>query len=562
MEKHYYFDRNLLALSAYNDALCKRLSAAETTLSRYRFVESRNGNAIPAWVDATGAAHTLHSLIAPEREAERFCSTLTEEGYLVLLGLGGGYFAEAVLERDTTHKILVIDYDIHAIAELFCSCEYVHILNDPRVTLLVDPDVHTIINYIIETYHPCVHNGIRLIPLRGRCDFDEEHFLPAADAVKQAIDLVSSDYSVQAHFGMRWFSNIIRNVVLAEKQHGIIAPVSHAAVCAAGPSLDIQLNELKKRREELFIISTDTALGALLSAGIVPQALISIDCQHISYLHFMCQGIAALREHTTLFVDLASPPLLALSLPKSFFFSGGHPLVRYITSNFKEFITLDTSGGNVTYAGIALAEKLGAKTIELYGADFAYPDGMAYSKGAYFYPFLNRLQNRFSPVSAQLAGFLFNIPSLRYVKCAHDYYYETRSLEMYRKRLEEKAQNSNACFIAMPGKGAPIQFPVRPNVTRPFDTTIKLFSGGRTFTGAKNFLSVYRRNIAELPVPERNIESYFQQLSASERTIFTTFLPTAAALKQRKAIKENDVLFHAVKSFCTEKIDKVLKSAY
>jgi hypothetical protein len=60
MDKRFFFERNLLALSPHNPALCSRLSGAETTLDRYRFLEARSGGIVPALVDRSGAAHPLH----------------------------------------------------------------------------------------------------------------------------------------------------------------------------------------------------------------------------------------------------------------------------------------------------------------------------------------------------------------------------------------------------------------------------------------------------------------------------------------------------------------------
>lgn len=556
MEKHYYFDRNLLALSTHNEKLCAQLSSAHTTGARYRFIEGKNGQNIPAWVDGAGTAHTLHSLIAPEREAEKLAASFVDEGYVVLLGLGAGYLAEAALKREGVHKVLVIDYDIDGVAELVCSNDYIGIFGDSRFTLIVDADYAAIVSYITKTYYPCMHNGIRVMPLRARCDFDEARFNIAADAVRDAIDRVSSDYSVQAHFGKRWFSNIIRNVIRAETQHGIIPPAHNIAVCAAGPSLDIQLETLYAHRGDRFIIATDTAFGSLLAAGIQPHAVISIDCQHISYLHFMNGGFTHLAD-ITLFLDIASPPLLAAHAPKSFFFCGGHPLAKYIGVYFKQFLELDTSGGNVTYAAISLAEQLGARNIELYGADFAYPNGIAYTKGAYFYPYLRNRQSRLRPALAQAMDFLFAIPSLAKHTTEYGYYYETRSLTQYRIKLEERARVSPTNIIPVAGSGAPIRANT-PRASFPFDNTIKIFAGGRTLQSAASFLRDYRGQILELPLPKDGIGQYLYKLNPQQRMVWTTLLPSAAALKQREARISARELIACVKETCAAEISRVL----
>ncbi|GMO29252.1 MAG: hypothetical protein Pg6A_17350 [Termitinemataceae bacterium] len=554
MEKHYYFDRNLLALSAHNNMLCSKLSSALTTLERYRFIEGKDGALIPAWVDANGTAHTLHSLISPEREAEKITASICSEGYIILFGLGAGFVAQAALKKNNVEKLLVIDYDIDGIAELLCSKEYIELFSDPRFSLLVDAKYNDIVSYILENYMPCLHNGIRVIPLRARCDFDEEHFLPAADAVRSAINRVSQDYSVQAYFGLRWFSNIVRNITSAEAQQGFIPPVRNAAICAAGPSLDIQLELLQKKQNELFIIATDTALGSLIAAGIKPNAVISIDCQHISYLHFMYNGFNRLSK-IPLFLDLASPPLLTEASEKSFFFSSGHPLSRYISLVFKDLISIDTSGGNVSYAAVSLAEKLGAKKIELYGADFAYPEGITYTKGAYFYPYLQKRATRFNPSVSQAADFLFKNSTLKKTITKNSYYYETNSLASYREKIEEQACKSEAQIIHIAGQGAPVNIPLKPK-TISLNNVTKVFFGGKTRTSAASFLCDYKAKIASLPLLKGSISEYIFMLGQDERLVWTTLIPVAAALKQREKINSANILVERIKSFCIAEIER------
>jgi hypothetical protein len=380
--------------------------------------------------------------------------------------------------------------------------------------------------------------------------------LPAADAVRTAIDRVSTDYSVQAHFGKRWFCNIIRNLRAAENARGVLPPISRAAVCAAGPSLDSQLELLAQKRAGLYLIAADTALGTLCGAGITPDAVVSIDCQHISYLHF----VGNRSDAWTLFLDIASPPLLASLPARHFFFSGGHPLARYVSTAFKELCALDTSGANVTYAAISLAEKLGASEIELYGADFAYPRGMAYTRGAYFYPYLRRTETRLAPASSALSAFLYKSPSLVKRETASSYYYETRSLEMYRRKLEEKARSSAVRIRRVEGLGAPFSLETgggKAGTRR--GNTIPLFSSGAALCGADAFLAGYKAKIEALPLPETNIERYVEGLSEEERRVFTTLLPSAAAIRLREKPAGNRELLSRVISFCAAEITRALE---
>ncbi|MDR1363722.1 MAG: DUF115 domain-containing protein [Spirochaetaceae bacterium] len=555
MDKYDLFDRNLLALSRVDPALSARLSAAETTLGCYRFVEGRR-TSVPAWVDSSGAAHTLHSLVSPEREAGRLLSTLKDGQYVVIMGIGAGFMAEAVLSRGDTARLLVIEYDINGFAELLCHYDYVKIFNDERFFILIDSEPSIIENYIIQTFQPALYNGIQTLPLRARTDYDEAHFGPAADAVKSAIDQAASDYSVQTMFGRRWFSNIIRNLFAAEKQRGVFPPVKNAAICAAGPSLDLQLDNIAKERKSFFLIAADTALSTLLGAGLPPDAVISIDCQHISYYHFMNR----LPPDIPLFLDLSSPPLLTSLAKNYFFFSGGHPLSNYITHFFRPFPEIDTSGANVTFAALSLAERLGAKNISVYGADFSYPKGKLYTRPAYLYSYFRRGQNRFTPAENFAASFLYNAKTLRRVKNAASWYYETQTLSLYRKKFEQKAALVNAGINAALGEGAPLTFSGMKtrglNIQK--DEPARLLAAGKALCGAKEFLSFYGENIDSLPLPEENITSYQRKLPETQRLIFTTLLPAAAAIKYRGADCGVKELLTSVKAYCLTELSRVL----
>jgi hypothetical protein len=553
MDRQYLFERNLLALSVSDPELCSRLTGAETTLGRYKFLTARSGDPVPALVDAAGGAHPLHSLVDPQKEGRRLVSTVSDEGILVFFGLGGGYHLEAALEREDIYRVLVVDYDMNGIAELLSSQEFVHVFNDPRVRLLADISPAALETYILQVYQPILYGGIRVVPLRTRTGFDQARFNEAGDAVARAIEGVAGDYSVQAYFGRRWFSNIIRNLFRAEQEVPPIPPIRYAAISAAGPSLDIQIPELIRRRDSRYLIATDTSLPGLLAAGLEPDAVISIDCQHISYYHFM----GGLPAHIPLFLDLASPPVVASRSQDLHFFSGGHPLTRYISRFWRFLPSVDTSGGNVTYAALSLADTLGAQHIELYGADFSYPRGITYARGTYLYPYFDKRQNRFSPTESLFSDFLYRNPSLTRMGPEDSWYYETKILRRYRESLEEKA-HALGTVRAVPGKGAPLNMEKKSHSPSPATGLLHLFSTGPASTTAKDFLAEYQKKIRSMPPIRKGNAQFLESLTEDERLILTTLLPTGAALKRRCPELKGEAVLEAVRTFCVEEINRIL----
>jgi hypothetical protein len=554
MDKQYFFERNLLALSRAGGGLCSRLSGAETTLNRYKFLTARSGEEVPALVDPSGAAHPLHSLVDPKREGRRLAESAGDGGFLVILGLGGGFHAAAILEEDAFERVLVIDYDLNGMAELLCSRDYVPLFKDPRFYLLADPSPGEIEEAILALYQPVLSGGIRALPLRARTALDKR-FSEAGRAIEGAIEKVSADYSVQAYFGKRWFSNILRNLPRAAEFTPPIPPIGRAAISAAGPSLDLQIPLLRKKRGDLFLLAADTSLPKLLAEGIRPDGVVSIDCQHISYYHFM----AGLPRETLLFMDLASPPRIASASPRPRFGSGGPPLTRYISRRWRPLPEIDSSGANVAYAALSLACALGAREIELYGADFSYPLGRSYARGCYIYPFFEKQQNRFKPLEAQASAFLYRGPLEKKTREDGLWYYETKSLSFYRKRLEEKARTTDRRIIPIPGMGAPIHIEAPEKTPRSPRSIITLFASGKPRTGAAEFLEAYREGIEKLPRKEKRACRYLEGLGGEEQALFMTLLPGAAAIKRREPDLSFSGVIERVREYSINEINRVLR---
>ena len=569
VDKGDFFERNLRALSERNPPLCSRLAAASTG-NRYQFQKSRSGELIPAFVDDAGCAHPLHSTIDPKKEAQRLISSLQEGGgegageaaggestgvFAIFLGLGAGFVQEAALNSGFACGVLVIEFDIGGVAALMRSLDYSALLADPRFTLLVDPAPDIIERTIFDLYYPALFGGITMLPLRSRTGFDKEQFGAASGTVQHTIEKVSQDYSVQAHFGMRWFANIIRNLAAVHNQAHSASPAGDAAICAAGPSLDMQLPLLAQRRRELFVIAADTALPALLQYGLTPDAVVSIDCQHISYYHFAgidCRDIP-------LFLDIASPPMLSHFSAFPFFFSGGHPLAAYISQEWRPLPMLDTSGGNVTYACLSLAESLGARRITVYGADFSYPQDKVYARGTYIHPFFERRQERRRPLEALLSAFLYRSPFLPPQTQEAAACRETESLRFYRKRFEQKASAMSAEVIAAKGLGVPLEIN-RKNNRAGGGYSGGAFTAGKASKSAAEFLEQYRRDIDNLPVPggTKSAAAYLRELDENGRRIFATLLPQAAAIRHRRPELDAGGLIDGVKRYCIGGIEKVL----
>jgi hypothetical protein len=312
----------------------------------------------------------------------------------------------------------------------------------------------------------------------------------------------------------------------------------------------MQIPRLKAEQHTAFIIATDTSLNSLAAAGIEAHAVVSIDCQHYSCYHFM-NGMPPIP----LFLDLASPPLLAAMAGRRYFFAGGHPLAAYVSRFWRSFPPVDTSGGNVTYAAVCLAESIGAKKIELYGADFSYPLGWTYTRGAYIFPSFAQRQKRLLPFETLHSDLLYRTPLVKKAGKGGVFYYETPAMRMYRERLEEKSALLRTELIPVPGMGAPVNVCTRRRQGKPSPLI-----WGKPSLRAEDFLAGYQDRIRALPLPGKGVSAWLEKLNLEERFILATLLPEAAALKRRSPELKTGALIEAAAAYCRAEIEKVLNA--
>ncbi|MBU0936085.1 MAG: DUF115 domain-containing protein [Spirochaetes bacterium] len=549
------FERNMLALcTGRNLPTAARIRNAQPSRT-ISFEPARSGMLVPQ-LQRNGRRYSIHSRFDPEAEGEKAAEGYPQRGFFIFLGLGAGYSITPFLNNNKLSRGIIIDFDAGMIRSLLETLDLTSILADRRLDFIVDPEPEELQELFISAYIPSLYGNLSVVPLRGRVDENSVIFQQASDHIRALMEGVSDDYSVQAFFGKRWFANIIRNLQQAAGSTPPIGPIQKAVVTAAGPSLELAINDLRNLPKDVFLIATDTSLSVLLGFGIQPSAVISIDCQHISYYHFM-RGIPA---GIPVFLDLASPPTVARLAGGSYFFSSGHPLARYVTARLRAYPILDTSGGNVTHAAVSLADFLGAQRIDLYGADFSYPAGKAYARGSYIYPYFDIRQSRLAPSEALFSHFLFRNKSMDHeMDCEGHVRFITKPLVAYRERLERLGQSCASRLVPHIGNGMPIQGSPPNQIRQDFG---KVFAAGRLFRSTQEFLEEYRDDIAGLELPGSSAGLYLAGLKHKERDIWMTLLPAAAAIRRESGDPnpEPEAILETTRRWCLSKVQEALDS--
>lgn len=406
------------------------------------FFTTKTGSKIPLLQNGK----SIESKYNPEKEADSLLEQYNEKfDFFILVGIGSGIFLTKLSKKFPNAQILAIEYskiDIDFLSEFEIIKKCLKNKN------IIFSDFKNLKTNILNNYIPAIYGNANIIFQRIWTLENQNSYQEIKNEIQSSLNLITQDYSVQSHFGKIWQKNIIENLFCLsklKKTEYINADTKKIAlVIAAGPSLDKNIEIIKKTPEKFYIISTDTAYEILANYKICPDIVVSIDGQNISTNHFL-NKIDYLK--TNFIFDLCANSCIAKKISKHsdkiFFFSNGHPFSEYAKHFSNSIKSLFTGTGTVTIAALDIALKLNFKQIFILGADFAYINHKPYAKGTY----LDRI---FSKDSVYINSVEKNFIKLMFrteLKKINSHKATTSVLENYKMSLENFLYKQNVNFI-------------------------------------------------------------------------------------------------------------------
>jgi Protein of unknown function DUF115 len=402
---------NLKALELRTDPESQRLADHLSRLgpSPDLGMRDRQGRILPGLVHQ-GRPRSLVSTFDPVKEASRWAEDWTG-GSAVVFGGAGRNAAEAL---NDFRLAFWVEPRMEVWQSLFtCEDWTTWISRDEWIPVAGPaPEFQAL---VLERYHPLWDGSFRTLDWKGATSGQEALWDPYRKGVLEALDALASDASTQARFGERWYRNALVNLkrLKASSVPGCRGAV--VVVAGAGPTLGdalenpVHLRWLEGRAgsgDRLF--STDTALPALTSRGIVPDLVLCLDGQLPTVHHF----VPARPPGVPLVADLSSLPFLdRIGMPVVRYLSG-HPFGAIVRRFFPDLPLLDGSLGNVSGLALAAARSMGAGRVETWGVDFAYREGQAYARGTYVYALAQKNASRLTPLESRLSASCYGAKGL------------------------------------------------------------------------------------------------------------------------------------------------------
>ena len=321
----------------------------------------------------------LHNPLNPLGEAAEIFAMAenTPVAIHLIYGLGLGYLFQ-VTSAKSQGTVILYEPDLNILRTAFTLVDFSGDIMKKNV--YVTNDFTEACEYIYQKSN--MQNTPLLLSTTAYRELNEENFNKMVTELQQTIGRFNLDlkYTKERFYGLilKTVNNIpklVNEVPIGEFKDYYKGKT--AVVVSAGPTLDRNIETLKKYRDNFILITVGTAMKALAAHDITPDFLCVIESYDCS------KQLAGLDLSNVNFITepYAHPNLRNFKYKNTY----SHTSQNLPTNEFwKDISGTDTSEyyskGTVSYTALNVARILGCSKIILVGQDLAYIEGQCYSK--------------------------------------------------------------------------------------------------------------------------------------------------------------------------------------
>lgn len=385
-----YLNHNLQCLKKIREKLYEKIieiiEKKDYNYEKFKLVDTKNGQKTIE-IKAQNNVVRLNSLYDPQKEAKIWAKQNNFNNFdssVQMFGIANGIFVRemlANLQKDSL--VYLVEPDLSLFMFCLSNFDLSDIISDERVALFIKD-----INF--NEYYKVLLKGIsdRMLFTQIVCSHPyieklyHNEAIEFCDAIKKRIKKGDINYSTMSDLGRHSVDNIIKNlhfiknsIYVGDLKDKIPKDVP-IIIVAAGPSLDKNINELKKAEGRAFIIAVDRAVGSLIEHNINFSAIITVDpskeiellndSRCLDYYMFACldsrNEILELNHFNKIWLNSAS-------------------LLYAICSKNDIKVRYYSIGGSVATAAFNVARILEMKKIILVGQDLAYDGDVTHVGG-------------------------------------------------------------------------------------------------------------------------------------------------------------------------------------
>ncbi len=366
------FEKNINALREKNARLADVLTSYILT-DVPQLVKENN------YYNFTYKGKFLHNPANPLGEAAEIFSKAenTPVAIHLIYGLGLGYLFQVTTAK-SLGTVILYEPDLNILRTAFALVDFSD--NIKKSNVYITNDFSEACGYIYQKSN--MKNTPLLLSTTAYRELDEDNFNNMVTELQHTIGRFSLDlkYTQEKFYDLilKTFKNIpklVNEVPVSEFKDFFKGKT--AVVVSAGPTLDRNIETLKKYRDNYVLITVGTAMKALSANGITPDFLCIIEANDCS------KQIAGLDLSEVNFITepYAHPNLRGFKYKNVYTHTSQNLPVNELWRDLSDTdISEYYSKGTVSYTALNVARILGCSKIVLVGQDLAYIEGQCYSK--------------------------------------------------------------------------------------------------------------------------------------------------------------------------------------
>lgn len=386
-----FYNRNLELLSQTQPDLAAQIVAYEPPQSAAQeitVVAAKNGS-YTFKKTVSENVYTAHSAYNPEKEAARmvdsYLAEIKEFSNIVMMGCGFFYQIQELLKR-TPNKfdfMLVVEHDAAVFKNALRCLDLSDVLGRPEIFFAVAESPVSLFQFLQSKGISIVANGMTILKHTTLCK-TTDYYAQVEKQVNDVCTWAKVNISAQVKTTDIYCKNIFKNIPHMLKNPGVkhifdLFKGVPAVIVAAGPSLSKNIDYLKEVKNRFLIVAVDTALKVLLSHGIEPHFVASIDYTPDNMRYF--EGVGKLNTYLLadpevypdIFAKYEGPKIAVDLLNKSLCF--------WLQSQGIEKGAMG-KGLSVAHTCFEIAVRSACEPVIFIGQDLAYTGGLSHSKGA------------------------------------------------------------------------------------------------------------------------------------------------------------------------------------
>lgn len=338
-----------------------------TASSEGRFVSRADATRIVVWNDR------VLGMPLPRREIQKVLAAMTESTLLVVFGIGTGYLAQ-YLRQVTAAPVIVFEPNVGLLRLLMESGP----VDFDDIQIVTN---HHDLSLIWGRYSGRRRDAVVINTPGYSAAFPEEcSALP--QSLTRLVERVTITKNTYRKRAQTWVLDVLDNVSVLEHStpllglegafHGV-----PAFIVGAGPSLDKNIEELRRARAKGIVFAANSSALSLAKHEIVPHIVCCLESIDISdrlrtlpYLNEVIRAFSLSSHPNTL--RAGTGPLMPFheALPQ---YAGPLEALTRVSGV--------TVCGSVSTAAFTLAQRLGCSPIVLVGQDMAFTEGATYAVG-------------------------------------------------------------------------------------------------------------------------------------------------------------------------------------